>query len=722
MNRSPRTTALARILLVARAVRAVTYLAFAGMALVFASGCTHVPENKKAVMGFDVRGVHAVDVADLEAKLATRETSRLLGIFPGAVFEYETYDRYALQEDVARIERFYRARGYYAARVRVARVIDLGDDRVRIEVQIDEGEPVRVAKIELAFKTRVPDDVRAAVERKSGEAFGRPPALFDEDKLAAAEASIVRALGDHGYPDGAVSRSADVDLVKNEATVSMLITSGEPAVFGDVSFEGLESIPEDIVRRAFAVTPGSPYSTSELESGRQALLDLGVFATADVEAVTGARSATGVVPVKVKVTLAKLHTLRVGGGLELSSSRADVHALIGWRGENALGGLRHVELTAKPGLALWPTNLTNIGTSEGSPEKLLFFQRTRALVRRPAFVEARTTGIATLEYAVYPQLFPQKTDNVIGYHEVGASGAVQRAFGPLFARPGYGVQANFPFNVVGRSPEHLDAVIVSYLELFSYLDFRDDALRPTRGLYFANTLQFAGGPLGGTADDLRLQPEARAYVPLTRRISFAVRAGVGFLFPRNYGDAAKTRFKNEESAATVDRAALSRDYQTLFFRGLVSGGPSSNRGYALRDVGPHDTIPYLIPSVAAAQAALSCKPGSPNPPPECLLPTGGLSQWESSVELRFKIAGPVLAATFCDAGDVSAEPTNLRFDRLHLSCGAGGRYDTPVGPIRLDVGVRLPGLQTLGSSFGEGVPAELLGAPIAISFGIGEAF
>jgi outer membrane protein insertion porin family/translocation and assembly module TamA len=88
------------------------------------------------------------------------------------------------------------------------------------------------------------------------------------------------------------------------------------------------------------------------------------------------------------------------------------------------------------------------------------------------------------------------------------------------------------------------------------------------------------------------------------------------------------------------------------------------------------------------------------------------------------VNGPLSAATFCDSSDVSPRETNFRFNHLHLSCGGGARYDTPVGPIRLDVGVRIPGLQVVGGLTSEEREPDTFafGIPIAISLGIGEAF
>jgi outer membrane protein insertion porin family/translocation and assembly module TamA len=71
---------------------------------------------------------------------------------------------------------------------------------------------------------------------------------------------------------------------------------------------------------------------------------------------------------------------------------------------------------------------------------------------------------------------------------------------------------------------------------------------------------------------------------------------------------------------------------------------------------------------------------------------------------------------------VSPFSLDLRPERPHLSVGLGARYDTPVGPVRLDVGYRVPGAQfPVGATF-ERPPDELLGVPIALAFGFGEAF
>ena len=88
-----------------------------------------------------------------------------------------------------------------------------------------------------------------------------------------------------------------------------------------------------------------------------------------------------------------------------------------------------------------------------------------------------------------------------------------------------------------------------------------------------------------------------------------------------------------------------------------------------------------------------------------------------------------------DASDVTADIASFRLTHPHVSTGFGIRYDTPVGPLRLDVGYRVPYLQVVGTSsvsdcsvncsevvVAEMTPSTFLGLPIAVAIAIGEAF
>jgi outer membrane protein insertion porin family/translocation and assembly module TamA len=196
------------------------------------------------------------------------------------------------------------------------------------------------------------------------------------------------------------------------------------------------------------------------------------------------------------------------------------------------------------------------------------------------------------------------------------------------------------------------------------------------------------------------------------------------LFAENYGDTVATNAATG-TPGNSSHAAWVRDIQLMYLRGFFGGGPGSNRGYGQREIGPHGAVPFYNPGQSSQDPSAACS-ATQNPdagplPADCALPLGGFSLWEASAELRFPLLGPLRGAVFADSGDVSPDRLSLRWDRPHLSAGLGLRYSTPIGPVRFDVGYRVPGLQAPASA-NEVQPDELFGLPLAVSIGIGEPF
>jgi outer membrane protein insertion porin family/translocation and assembly module TamA len=661
----------------------------------FALGCTHVPPGRYAIDRVDIVGASKVDVDEVEDKIATAASPRFLGLFRGVVLDYELFDPYVLERDLARIERLYRARGFYEAHARAGRVEKVGPSRVRVMVVVDEGPPVTVGQIKIDGIATLPIDhaaaVLAAVRRRL-----RAGRNFDEERYDTAQDELKRALTDSGYAFAKVEGRVEVDLSRHVADVFLDVTPGPLARLGAVTITGLGPLPELPVRRAIDLDEGELYSTANLESARRAILALGVFSEAEVEPDLS-KPSSPTVPVNVVVTPSELRSLRLGGGIELDVIRTDVHAIAGWEDRNFLGGLRRFNVDLRPGVVLYPTRVPTFR----APKELLLEARARAELRQPGVLEARTNGIVRGEVNVYPVLFadPKATTQFVpGYLDLSAGYGLDRSFGPFYASLFYNFQNSFPFDY-GAETQNFRKVVLSYLNLKTTLDLRDDAIRPHAGLVIGNDLQLAGLPVLQTfrgpdvlfAKDVRLQPELRGYVPLSRRWTLALRATTGFVypFPSSYGGS--LRPGNDPSAD---------DIQLVFFRGFFSGGPNSNRGYPYRGVGPKGDVSTFLPGLTQ----------------DDVFPTGGLSLWEASVEVRFPLSGDLGGVAFCDASDVSRYKFDIRLLYPHLSCGAGLRYDTPVGAIGLDLGVPIPGLQALDKNAlpSEKVPAQTFAVSIGI--------
>jgi outer membrane translocation and assembly module TamA len=98
------------------------------------------------------------------------------------------------------------------------------------------------------------------------------------------------------------------------------------------------------------------------------------------------------------------------------------------------------------------------------------------------------------------------------------------------------------------------------------------------------------------------------------------------------------------------------------------------------------------------------------------LPLGGDSMFAFSEELRAVVRGNLGAVLFLDAGNVWAESWSVNLKDLRYAVGPGLRYQTPVGPIRFDVGYQLnpiPGLLVNG---------ELQSRRWRLHFSIGQAY
>ncbi len=727
--------------------------------LTLTAACSRIPPGRSAVDSVRVVNAKQVDPPDTEGELGTEASTKFLFLFQGIAYDYAVYDEAVLQRDMSRVERFYWSRGYLDAHARVARVIRVKPDHVRVEIVVDEGPPTINREVRVVGLEGLPPDVAAAAKSAAQGALVRGD-RFDEPKFKQSEATIRKALTDRSYAWAKVDSQARIDVGHHAADYVVRIDPGPAAVFGPYTIEGLDpdgggprkpDIPEAPLRRAIDIVPGTPYSTAEIDSATQALLDLEVLSAAEiVPSLPDPPPADHVVPLTVKVQPMRLRQVTAGLGVELDEIKTDLHLVGGWEDHDLLGDLRDFRVTFKPGVVLYPIRVDNFrGTIHPLPEEWLETE-----LRQPGFVEARTTAFVRPQFNVFPLLVevdPPADAPVVGYREIKVPFGVDRTFfKKLYVSLDYTVQIENPFAYVQSLDPSLETLVLSFPELVAHLDFRDDPVRPHEGVYIGNTLQVAGGIFGGTATDVRVQPEVRTYVPLARGLTFATRASVGFLFASNYG-----KSWNDElgaSAATsaalgatappdvvaahqAARAQLEHDMQIMYFRGFFSGGPVTNRGFPLLGVSPHGVIPLLNPATAAQQVRFSCDPNAPGFNPsdqqQCFLPAGGFTLWELQNEVRADISGPLSIATFCDMSDVSPNPMDIRLSHLHLSCGVGVAYDTPVGPIRADIGYRVQPLQVLGYANEaqaaaadpvNGLQPTILGLPLAIAVGIGQAF
>ncbi|MGB3644129.1 MAG: autotransporter assembly complex family protein [Mesorhizobium sp.] len=179
--------------------------------------------------------------------------------------------------------------------------------------------------------------------------------------------------------------------------------------------------------------------------------------------------------------------------------------------------------------------------------------------------------------------------------------------------------------------------LIASVPLQYVFDNRDNKLNPTKGFRALAYVEPSYDLLHG-ATFVKLKGEGSAYRALDSAGKFVA--------------AGRVALGSIVGASLEDVPADRRFY---------AGGGGSVRGYAYQGVGPKGPDDK---------------------------PIGGLSWFETSVEMRYQLTETIGIVPFVDAGTVS-EKRFPDFADLKVGAGVGLRYITPFGPLRVDAAVPL---------------------------------
>jgi outer membrane protein assembly factor BamA len=295
------------------------------------------------VKGLSFTGVEAVSESQIKSILATAASAKL----PWG--DKYFFDRTQFEADLQRIIAFYEDRGYPAARVRSFDV-RLSDDQksVRIRIDIEEGRPIVVERVELEGVGVLPDGHRRALESRLPIAPGRP---LDRALLQAGREMVLDELKDHGYPNPSVDVRESPGTSERSRVVGYAAQPGRLAYVGPVEIVGAMSVNERLVRRQLSFKSGDLFEQSRLRDSQRKLYSLELFNFVNVEAITTAKGDTNVqgseidrIPTRVTVTEGKHRKVNFGAGY---GSEERARAQVDWRHVNFFGGARTAGVVAR---------------------------------------------------------------------------------------------------------------------------------------------------------------------------------------------------------------------------------------------------------------------------------------------------------------------------------------------------------------------------------------
>jgi outer membrane protein assembly complex protein YaeT len=573
--------------------------------------------------------VKALDLTGVHAfpvdDLKSVLATRESGRFPWSAKHY--FDQKAFDADLQRIRAYYADRGYPSQRVTNVDVA-LNEDKteVRIRIDVDEGQPVVVEAIRFEGFDALPEEVRSRLDTVPLRA-GAPR---DRNLVRATRDLAGGLFHDNGYPFGYVDTGERPGGSPNHVIVTFRGDAGELMEFGETSVDGLTAVDPAVVRHGLAFKPGDMFRQSLIMATQRRLSAIEAFDLATVSPQFDEAS-NGRVPLHITVAEGKPRRFRVGVGY---GTEERARATVNWEHLNVLGGARRFESEAHASYLNQSVRLSFIEPYLMRPGWSLNVSAL-AEQRRQLTYDSRSYGGEFsvnyhLERGGSPAREPVRYDLNFGYgHRFLSFGIRDEFLGDLSQRD--------ERIALGLDPETgRGSGTLASLSLDVRRAAVDDALQPRRGLIASLHFEHAAPWLAGTYDFTEVLLDGRAYLPIGRWV-LANRAMFGVV-----------------SAADSSKVPFSKRY--------FLGGATSLRGWGRYQVSPLD---------------------------EDGLPIGGRTLVEASAELRFPITGRLSGAFFVDAGSVGASDWNVEGLRLRANVGPALSYQTPIGPVRADIGVQI---------------------------------
>lgn len=407
-----------------------------------------------------------------------------------------------------------------------------------------------------------------------------------------------------GFTDAKIRMTSVVEDGKFQPVFE--IEEGRSFKLGKISYEGLVKTDSVQVRRRFQDLEGKTLDATVLEKRLRGMMATGAFSSVRTEKVQRDEN-TMDATLRFEEGEARGYTLSAGAG-----SYEGIIAGVSYYDRNFRGSLNNLtaggEMSARS--LLGEVSLTDPwlwGTDVSGSARLFMLSRSN---------EGYSTWKAGGELgAIYPVTDHYQLDLRAGWTFVNSNED--------------GIPGALMGETVYQNP---------YIRFKQRLDYRDNAVLPTKGWLLEAPLEF-GGAIGDVSTGyLKAELMGSYYYPLTKKDQLAFGARGGVLM------------------ASGDTDDLPIDLR--FFL----GGSRSVRSYGERELGPRSFTGY---------------------------PLGGEGYWVTNFEYIRTVSGPFKVVGFVDAGNLTRRWEDIGSGGVDVAAGLGIRIDLPVGPVRLEYGHNL---------------------------------
>lgn len=574
--------------------------------------------------------------------------------------------------DVQTLERFYRIAGYFGTRAEPS--VDLDGDDVEITFRIFRGDPIVLDVLTVTGTEGVldPDSLERQLPLQPGD-------IFHLGQYIAASDQISGALRRRGHAFAEVLRSFTVDTIDNRAEASLDVVPGPRVVVDSIIVLGAPHLGRDQTLRQLEFRAGDVLRSSQLLESQRNLYALELVSLASVtvapDSLQRSPGDSTQATVIVQISEAPVHEVEAAigfGTVECLRTEAQ------WVSRSFRGGARRLAIRGA---------VSRIGVGEpfaiGAGERVCpseprdsvfggsqFDYRLSADFTQPYFMGPRNQiGLnAYAERLAEPGVYRREA--------VGGRGAVSRRLG---VRNGAAVNIEVERGSTLASPALFCAAFlvceVSTTDSLSLARFRAELganyftdrtnapLDPTAGYIARTAVSWATPLLGSDITFFRWTGDAAHYREVRPRwiAAFSMRLGNFF------------------RTASLDPDGNFLPPEERFYL----GGATTVRGFGRNELGPGVYVTDRLPEFTETGDTVY------NHTPQ-FVPTGGTALATASAELR--MPSPFLPdllrlAFFIDGGAVGTGAMwDLAPGDWKFTPGAGIRMQTPVGPVRVDMG------------------------------------
>jgi outer membrane protein insertion porin family len=578
---------------------------------------------------------------------------RILRMKEAGIVSHGVFSERLMREDAERITSFYQQRGFMDVKVDPEIRADFPvQGKLTVAFKIQEGSKYLVEHLQIIGNDHI-DEGR--LSREIAMAEGQP---FSPVGIAQDRASILAAYENLGY------RGTDLqyEITYPEparANVKYTIEEGDKWSVEHVIVAGLIETKRSTVENEVVVEPGQPLSLERILTTETNLHNLAVFNRVDVKEASSFGD-PNVKNVIIRVEEAKKYSLLYGIGY---STFEGVRGTFGISNSNFLGMARTLSFGLRAGRQRQRANISY------TLPRVFGWQLPTVLTAAVDNEKALTEQLTTRR-AIRGRPFD-------AFRMIGSGQSERR----LSARESFFVRVNFQDVRIDVPPDlatplqffreeeklQLSSLSISYLN-----ESRDDPVNPRSGFFLSGEALLSTKLIGSDRQFFRILTQGQWYKELFPSVVLATSLRIGAILP----------FANNLPANIENAVPISERF--------FSGGSTTLRGL------PQDLAGPLLRD-ANGQIVLVDEFGRPDPEGRPV-PLGGNGLAIGNVELRFPVFWFFSGAVFYDIGNVFSSITDVSQAGWSNAIGFGLRANTPVGPVRFDVGYNPQPPPTVGFS------------------------